>query len=124
MRSFSKQQGASMPLTILFLGMAAIILTIAFKLYPSYYEHWQVASILKTYESDVDLESMSAGELEGNFSNRLLTNNVRDFDVEEALYIEKTDESVYIEVIYEVRVPIYKNIDAIVKFEETLEKSF
>ncbi|KZY34094.1 MULTISPECIES: DUF4845 domain-containing protein [unclassified Oleiphilus] len=124
MRTDSRQKGASMPVVLLFLGMAAIILTIAFKLYPAFYEHWQIASVLESYDKEVDLEGMSAGELETNFQTRLLTNNVRTFDVKEGFYAEVTDESVYISVEYEVRIPIYSNIDAVVSFEESIEKKF
>ena len=119
-----QQKGASMPVVLLFLGMAAIILTIAFKLYPAYYEHWQITSVLESYDSEHDLENMSVGELETNFQTRLLTNNVRNFDVRESFFVERTDSSVILSVDYEIRVPMYKNIDALLLFEETVEKTF
>lgn len=124
MRSVSQQKGASMPVVLLFLGMSAIILTIAFKLYPAYYEHWQITSVLESYGEDHDLEAMSVSELETNFQTRLLTNNVREFDVKEGFFAERTDTGVILSVDYEVRIRMYKNIDALLVFEETVEKTF
>ena len=124
MRNISKQSGASMPLVLLFLGMAAVVLTIAFKLFPVYYEHWQIKSILESYESEVDIESMTVGELESNFQNRLITNNVRNFRFSDAFYAERTDEGLYVLIEYQVRIPMYKNVEALVSFSEELDKKF
>ena len=124
MRNFDKQRGASMPLVVLFIAMTSIILTIAFKLYPAYYEHWLIEAVMESLEKDSKIESMSINALENNFETRLLTNNVREFDVSEGFFAEKTDNSVYLAVEYEVRIPMYSNIDAVLKFEESFEKKF
>jgi hypothetical protein len=124
MRTLSKQNGASTPLTLLFVGMAAILLTIIFKLYPSYYEHWQISAVLDSYAKDVEVESMTVDELESNFLTRLMTNNVRGNEVREGFFAERTDNAMNISVEYEVRVPIYKNIDAIIYFEKSVENKF
>jgi hypothetical protein len=124
MLNVSKQNGASVPIMLVFLGMAAVVLTIAFKLYPVYYEHWQISAVLESYDKEIDLESMSVSELESNFSTRLMTNNVREFDVSEGFFAERTDTGMYISVEYEVRVPIYGNVDAVVSFEESIEQTF
>ena len=122
MNNYKKQQGASMPLVIIFVAMAMIVLTIAFKLYPAYYEHWLVKNILEGFEQESGLQELSVKELTSNFNKRLLTNNVRDFNSKEGLKIAKQDDILLIYIKYEVRVPIYENIDAIVLFEESLEK--
>jgi hypothetical protein len=117
-----KQQGASTPLVILFVAMAMIVLTIAFKLYPAFYENWQVKHVLEGFDNETGLADISVNEIKSRFDKRLLTNNVRDFNSTKHLTVSKQDGSLSIYIEYEVRVPIYKNIDAIVSFEESLEK--
>lgn len=122
MNTYKKQQGASMPLVILFVAMAIIVLTIAFKLYPAIYEHWQVQHVLEGFDEEQGLADLSANEITSRFEKRLLTNNVRDFNSKESLFVNKQDGNVSIYIEYEVRIPIYKNIDAILSFNESLEK--
>ena len=124
MYNHKKQQGASMPLVALFIAMTMIVLTIAFKLYPAFYDHWQIKNVIEGFEHEAGLNETTAVELAKKFDKRLLTNNVRDFNSKESLIITKQDSILSIYVEYEVRIPIYKNIDAIVSFEESLEKTF
>lgn len=122
MNSFHKQQGASMPSVILFVGMAMILITIAFKLYPAFYENWQISHVVEGFDKEPDLANLSVDEIRTRFDKRLDTNSVRDFNREEGLEITIQDSMLSIKVDYEVRVNIYKNIDAIVTFTDSLEK--
>lgn len=122
MENIKKQHGASMPVVILFVGMAMIVLTIAFKLYPAFYENWQLQHVIESFHDEAGLGDLTVKEIKRRIDARLLTNNVRDFDSSENLTIERSDDTLYIFAEYEVRVPIYENIDAIVSFEESLEK--
>ncbi|MFT6031026.1 MAG: hypothetical protein ACI8O8_002774, partial [Oleiphilaceae bacterium] len=110
MNNYKKQQGASMPLVIIFVVMAMIVLTIAFKLYPTFYEHWQVQSVLEGFEQESGLGDLSVKNITDNFDKRLLTNNVRSFNSKESLTVIKKDDTLSIYVEYEVRIPMYENI--------------
>jgi len=119
-----KQKGASTPLLILFLGMTAIIATIAFKLYPPFFEHWQIESVVDSFEDEAGIDELTVNEISKRFNVRLVSNNVRSFNSRESTVITKEDGVLTIDVLYEVRIPMYRNIDAIVKFEKLLEKSY
>jgi hypothetical protein len=122
MNNYKKQQGASMLLVTLFIGMSMIVLTIAFKLYPTFYDHWLLKSVIESFDQEIDLKEMSVSEIRIRFDKRLATNGVRGFSTSESLTVVKQDELLSMYVEYEVRVPMYENIDAIVYFEELLEK--
>ena len=122
MHSSKRQRGASALFMLIFLAMAAIILTIAFKLYPAYYEHWQIEGVVESFENEEDLANTSLREIERRFGARLQTNNVRNFNMEENVVFDLTEDFLGIEVNYEVRVPVYRNIDAVMKFEKSFEK--
>ena len=124
MENYKKQNGASMPLVILFVAMSIIILTIVFKLYPTYYEYWQVKQVLEGFEDEPGLDSLSVKEIKSRFDKRIVTNNIRDFDSNENLSIIKNEAELLMDIEYEVRIPIYDNIDAVVSFKESWEKQF
>jgi len=123
MHNYNKQKGASTPLVILFVAMAMAILTVAFKLYPVFYENWQLQHVVESFHDETDLKELPVKEIRRRFETRLLTNNVRDFNTNENLSISTAEGTLSIYIEYEVRVPIYKNIDAVVSFEESLEKA-
>jgi len=118
------QRGASILSILLVLGMAAVLLMVAFKLYPAYYEHWQIEQVVDSFEDESGLSEMSAREIEKNFQKRLTTNNVRNFKMKDNVEIFMEDDTLYIDVAYEVRVPIYRNIDAVMTFTKSLEKRY
>ena len=120
--SLKKQTGAAAPLVILFLGMLAVMLTLAFKLAPPVFEHWQVEAVLESFEDDSDVTELSIAEIQKRFNKRLIINNVRSFNSKEWLYVTKDEDLLSIEVSYEVRVPVYRNVDAIFFFEKAFEK--
>jgi hypothetical protein len=122
MHDINKQQGASTPLVVIFIAMTAIVLTIAFKLYPPFFEHWQIESVIDSFEEDSGLGDLGLDEIIRRFDKRLLTNNVRSFNSEESSFLELEDGLLTISVDYEVRVPMYRNVDAVIKFERTLER--
>ena len=123
-KSLQKQAGASTPIVIVFLGMSAVILTLAFKISPTFFEHWQVESVIESFEDDPNVTELSEVEIQKLFSKRLVINNVRNFKMSEWLFVTKDDGLLTIEVSYEVRVPVYRNIDAIMTFEKGFEKNF
>jgi len=122
--TISRQQGASALVVIIFLGMAAVILTIALKLYPVFYEHWQIESVAQSFEEEKGLDELPLKEIEKRFKLRLGTNNVRDFNFEEGVFITMEDGLLSIEVDYEQRINMYRNIDAVVTFSKLYETRY
>lgn len=120
--SLKKQAGASAPLMMVFLLMLAVILTLAFKLAPPIFEHWQVESVVESFHDDNDVTELTISEIQKRFNKRLVINNVRNFKSSESLFINKDEDLLSIEVSYEVRVQVYRNIDAIMTFEKIFEK--
>lgn len=123
LNSLNKQSGASAPLVLVFLGMSAVILTLAFKLYPPIFEHWQVEAVVESFQDDNDLAEITLAEIEKRFNKRLVINNIRNFKSSESLSVTDEDGLLLIAVDYEVRIPVYRNIDAIMTFEKSFEKN-
>ena len=118
------QRGASMPAILIFVAMAAMYFLIGFKLYPAYFEHWQLQSVVKSFVDDPEVGDLSVTEIGKRFQVRMQTNNIRDIDFGEAVTIEKEGGVINIYVDYESRINIYDNIDAVLKWDETTEIFF
>lgn len=117
----AKQRGASMPAILIFVAMAAMFFLIGFKLYPAYFEHWQLQSVVESFEKDPEIAELSVSEISKRFKVRMQTNNIREIDFKDAVTIEKDGGVIMIYVDYESRINIYKNIDAVVTWDETTE---
>jgi len=116
-----KQQGASGLLILIFVGMAALILLVSFKLYPVYFENWQIDSVVQSFEEEGGIDDLSEKEIIKRFNARLITNNVRDFKFKDSVFIEKDDGVLTIDIDYEVRINVYRNVDAVVVFKKLTE---
>jgi len=119
--ALGRHKGASMPAILVFLAMATLIALVGIKLYPVYFEHWLLKSVIESFETDPEIKELSDGEIERRFRLRMQTNNIREISFNEAVEIEKADGVVTIYVEYESRVDVYKNIDAVITFDETTE---
>lgn len=120
-RSLKKQQGVSALFILVFLGLLALALLVSFKLYPAYYEHWQIESVIESFEEEKDLADLSVKEVIKRFQLRLQTNNVRNFDFDDSVFIDMEDGVLSIELDYEVRQNVYRNVDAVVIFKKQVE---
>lgn len=121
LRQGSKQRGASMILVLIVLAMAALCGLIGIKVYPIYFEHWQLQSVVKSFEEEPELSELGLSEIKRRFSTRMQTNNIRDIDFRETVSITEQDAVLSIVVEYESRVNVYKNMDAVIVFDETTE---
>jgi hypothetical protein len=117
----SNQAGASALAILIIVAMAAMILLVVFKLYPIYFEHWQIQSVVESFEEESGVEELSVGEVAKRFKLRMQTNNVRDVRYDDAIEIYKEDGILTIDVDYERRINIYKNVDAVVVFQDVTE---
>ena len=124
-KTFSNSQAGASGLAILIvLFMAAFVGLCAVKLYAPFYDQWTIMSIVDGFQDEPDLESISAQELEVRFRKRLQSNGVREIDFDESIFIEKDEISAYFEIDYERTINIYKNVDAVVVFKESVEHPY
>lgn len=113
-----RQRGASAAAILAFLAMASLLLLVAFKLYPIYYDHWTIMSVADSFKDDAELPSLSENEIVKRYKLRLQTNGIRDFDFDNSVFVEKVEKSLVFEIDYERRTNLYRNVDAVVIFSE------
>jgi hypothetical protein len=115
-----KQQGAStlgILIVVLFFGA---LVTLVVKLGPIYLDDLTIQEAIESLEKTDNLGKMRKAEVRGLIRKRLSVNNVRDFD-EKLIKIEKEGDVVLINVDYEKRTGLFRNVDAIVSFNHAYE---
>ena len=114
MNTIKNQQGMST------LGLMTVVLVIVFvaitamKLWTPYYDDLAVKTAVENMANEDATRSMSPNEVLQTLNKRLQVNQVtlQKDDVK----IKKEDGVINIDVVYERRIPMYGNIDAMVKF--------
>jgi len=102
------------------LGMMTVALLIVFaavtamKLWSPYYDDLAVKTAVENMAKEDATRSMSPNEVLSTLNKRLYVNQVT-LDKDD-VKIKKEDGIINIDVVYERRIPMYGNIDAMVKF--------
>ncbi len=116
----SKEQGGwTFTGVLLVLIVAGIFVSIGFKLAPVYADHDTLKSLMADTIQDRHLLSQSKRDIELSVIKRMRINNTKlpkDF-----MKISKEKGTVSIDIDYEIRLPIYGNVDAVVYFKELYE---
>ncbi len=114
-----RQRGWSFTGVLIVLMVAGIFVSVGFKLAPAYADHNTLKSIMTDTIRDRQLLSKSRRDIEISVIRRMRINNTKlpkDF-----MKISKDKGTVTIDINYDVRIPIFQNVDALVWFEEKYE---
>lgn len=116
----ASERGASLTATLLGLLVAGIFLAVGFKLYSPYWEHGTIASVVEGVSTDLEELKKPVGEIRRDIDRRFRINQV-SLPERDDLKIELKEGVLYFDLAYERRVPMFYNVDAVVKFEEHYE---
>ena len=104
--------------TTLFIILVLIFAAVTvMKLWAPYFEDMAVKTALKNLAEEDATRAMSPKEIRSTLNKRLDVNGV-ELAKDEVL-IKKEEGTILINVIYERRVPMYGNVDAVLKFSHS-----
>ncbi len=119
-----KQYGMSMTGWLFVILVLGITFTIIVKLAPLYAENRYVVEALKSLsETPNGFESMSNGEIKQKLYSFYTINGVRS-EGSKNIEIDRQPNKVLVSINYEVRVPMFYNVDAVVSFNNVLDSKF
>ena len=120
MNTFTKQRGMTAIGWVLVLMLVAIFTLFILKLFPVYLDGYKVSSILATLEEDHATGAMTPSEVTTTIVKRLNINIIKDVTKDD-IYIERTGNTMTIEIEYEARRNLIGNLDVIVVFKKGIE---
>ncbi len=110
------------------LGWMTVIFLICFfafvgiKIFPVYMENHSVKSIIKAVEQEPNVVRKSSGAVRTMIKKRLLINGIRDLK-NENIIIKKFAGVLSVKIEYEVRRPLFGNLDVVMSFKDEFELS-
>lgn len=114
------ERGASFFSMLIVLMMAGSLLATAFKIYQPYLDHMAVKSVLENITVDYDELRKPLATIRTDINQRLYINQV-SLPNQEALSIIDDKGLLKFDLKYEVRLPMFFNVDAVIKFAEYYE---
>jgi len=115
-----KQEGASFLSMLTIILVAGVFFSVAFKLYPAYMDYMTIDSVLTKVIQDNDEISKDPKSIKRDLDKKWAVNQIR-LPNKESLIIRRKEGVVRMTLDYEVRVPMFFNVDAMVKFEKQYE---
>jgi len=116
----SRQRG-SFYVTLTMLVLLGAALTLALKLAPAYAGNSVVKSSMATLMTKTEYKSMGIEDIRKSLIKTIQINNVEGFDAGKAVIAHDGGKD-YVDINYEIRIPIVYNVSAIVEFKNRFDK--
>lgn len=115
------QRGQSMWGNLFMIGMLIFAAITVMKLWSPYYDDFAVAKAVENMQEDPAVPAMNANEMRESLNKRLQISNVEL--TKDDVKVTKNDTGIQMDITYEKRLPMYGNVDAVVKFNHSLHIS-
>ena len=115
----SNQKGASLFAIIVVMTLLAVIILSGLKISPAYMDDAVIGNAINNLIESNEIDEMSLREIRTYVSRSMQTSGA-EFSGESIEEVEEGGVD-YIQVIYESRVPLFGNIDAVVKLDYLIE---
>lgn len=116
----NKQKGMTGISIMMIIVVIAFTALIFLKIMPVYFDSFKVGDVVLSLKSERGLGEKTSPEIRRMILKRLDVNMVSDV-TKEHIFIEKIKNQVLIDVEYEVRKPMFGNLDVIIAFKKSVE---
>lgn len=121
--TLKKQVGLSSLGMLFTLAAVGFLLTCAFKMGPAYLDNRFIVGALQSMaDSESDIAALSNGEIRSQLGKTFTVNNIRNINLND-VKVERKNSKVLININYEVRMPLFYNIDVVMTFANHLDSS-
>lgn len=114
------QRGASIYAMLVVMTLLGLIIFTGLKLSPAYLDNSAVNNAIGNLQESGELHSMSLRDIR-TYVSRTMQANGANWDSDNIDQVEEGGVE-YLVLDYESRVPLFANIDAVVKFNKRIEK--
>ncbi len=118
-RCRGNQRGMSTPGWIAVAGIFGYLLITFFRVFPMYYDHYKVTSVLEAIQQDQRIDSKSKRAIWASMNKRLAIQDVKSI-TRENVKISRKDGKTTVVVSYEIRADYIANLFIGGRFVETI----
>lgn len=116
----AREQGASILSILIVIMVAGVFFTVGFKLYTPYWDHLTIKSVVEDISLDQSELEKPLHDIRRDIDRRFGINQVR-LPERDDLKIKLEEGVIHFDLVYERRVPMFYNVDAVINFEEHFE---
>ncbi len=116
MQQRSKMQGLTLWGWLFVIIVLVSVLTLVMRLGPHYIDHQAISSILNGITAEEARGAKS--ELRKLLDKRFTVNNLRDFDIDKIVDIDRSRDGTTVTIEYEVREHLIGNLSAVLNFRD------
>ena len=120
MQSKNKQKGLTGVSIVVLLVFFAFFAVTLLKIMPVYFDSFKVGDVVSGLKDERGLGEKPNSQIMKMILKRLDVNMVTDVTKEDIL-IEKVKNEVFIDIEYQVRKPMFGNLDVIISFKKSVE---
>lgn len=120
MQSKNKQKGLTGVSIVVLLVFFAFFAVALLKIMPIYFDSFKVGDVVSGLKDERGLGETPNSQIVKMILKRLSVNMVSDV-TKEHIFIEKVKNEVLVDVEYEVRKPMFGNLDVILSFKKSVE---
>lgn len=111
-----RQAGWTFYGVLAFLLVAGTVVSVGFKLSPAYADWYTLKEVMESTANDRALLSKNPREIRNSLYKRMGINNLKL--PKEFVTITKDKGDVFLDVDYEIRTPLFGNVDAVMTFKQ------
>lgn len=119
-KSLYKQRGLSYTGWLMVIAIVAMISVMAFRIIPVYMSHATVVTIIKSLQDEPDIERKSRAEIRKMLGKRFKMNMVTGVSGSD-ITITKKKHTMFVELNYQVKQPVFHNMEVLITFSDQIE---
>lgn len=117
-----EQRGITLMSFLMVLVLVGFFALIGMKLFPMYSEYYNLKGVMKDFAAQANAASMTPAQIESDLFRRFNIAYVESVK-RENIKIVRTGRTAQLNIAYEVRTPLIGNLDAVGKFDYTVDLS-
>jgi hypothetical protein len=114
-----RQSGMTIPGIAVIMIMVGFFLMCAVRMSPPYFEFLSVKGIIGRLVMEPEIEAETTTRIRRTIETRFNTNQIYELDPRDVEVYRRKGKT-YVDASYEVRLPIFGRIDAVLKFDDLL----
>lgn len=122
LQNLSSQQGASVICWLVFLFFGLLLLQLAVKIIPVYYQDYCVKKALESVANDETVTELSIADIRSRINKNFVINRV-DGAAVNAVDAQYLVNKIVVDITYEERIPLIGNLDLIFSFSHYFDTS-
>jgi hypothetical protein len=117
-----RQKGIGMSGWLAIIVIVLSVVTVGISTIPHYMDHSTIDGLITGVLDGDDVGRMNERDFKRRLERNMRLNNIREFELDEKITFVREGGIINVEFAYEVREPLFANVDLVMSFSESYEK--